>query len=47
LEPGEVTGRIFGRHKQLTAAPLWTLFGTAAAFGLWGKAKRRSLGGAT
>ena len=34
-------------HEVLHERPLWTLFGVAAAFGLWGKANRWSLGGST
>jgi O-antigen ligase len=34
-------------HEVLHERPLWTLFGTAAVFGLWGKANRWSLGGST
>lgn len=34
-------------HEVLHERPLWTLFGTAAARGLWGKANRWSLGGST
>ena len=34
-------------HEVLHERPLWTLFGVAAAFGLWGRANRWSLGGST
>jgi O-antigen ligase len=34
-------------HEVLHERPLWTLFGVAAVFGLWGKANRWSLGGST
>jgi hypothetical protein len=34
-------------HEVPRERPLWTLFGVAAAFGLWGKANRWSLGGST
>ena len=34
-------------HEVLHERPLWTLFGVVAAFGLWGRANRWSLGGST
>jgi hypothetical protein len=34
-------------HEVLHERPLWTLFGTAAVFGPWGKANRWSLEGST
>jgi O-Antigen ligase len=34
-------------HEVLHERPLWTLFGVIAAFGLWGRVNRWSLGGST
>ena len=45
---GLVTVAVYSlTHEVLHERPLWTLFGVVAAFGLWGKANRWSLGGST